>query len=53
MKLFIITNEAIESINKSHYCDNKDQKTTPEGLNKKFNTTIIARLSKKKKLTKF
>ena len=34
------------------YCDNIDLKSTPEGLNKKFEVNLFARKSKKKDLMK-
>ena len=45
-KLFIISNESIFGSQKSFFCDNLDMKSTPEGLNKKFDVRIIARKSK-------
>ncbi len=48
-KLFIISNESIYSDNSGSYCDNLDQKTTPEGLRDFFEVSIIARKSKKKR----
>ena len=47
--LFIITNESIYKNNNEFFCDNIDLKTTPEGLNKKFNVNIIARKSLKER----
>ena len=35
-KLFIFSNESINSLDNKFYCDNLDLKSTPEGLNKKF-----------------
>ena len=35
-KLFIFSNESISSNDGKFYCDNIDLKSTPEGLNKKF-----------------
>ena len=46
-KLFIISNESI-SHNEKFYCDNIDLKSTPEGLNKKFDVNLLGRKSKKK-----
>ena len=37
---------------KSFFCDNIDLKTTPEGLNKKFEVNLFGRKSKKKGLMK-
>lgn len=45
-KLFIISNESIFGSQKSFFCDNLDMKSTPEGLNQKFDVRIIARKSK-------
>ena len=46
-KLFIISNESIFNYEGSFFCDNIDLKSTPEGLNDKFQINIIGRLSKK------
>jgi len=46
-KLFIISNESIYSNEESFFCDNIELKTTPEGLNNKFEVNIISRYSKK------
>ena len=46
-KLFIISNESIHFQDGKFYCDNIDHKTTPEGLNKKFDITLFARKSNK------
>ena len=48
-KLFIISNESIFKKRNKFFCDNLDLKSTPEGLNKKFEVNIIARSSKKKR----
>ena len=48
-KLFIISNESISLQGGKFYCDNIDLKSTPEGLNKKFEVNLLARKSKKKK----
>jgi len=48
-KLFIISNESIFKKQNTFYCDNIDLKSTPEGLNKKFEVNIIARKSKKER----
>ena len=44
-KLFIITNESIFQNDNEYFCDNIDLKSTPEGLNKKFEVNLIARKS--------
>ena len=44
-KLFIFSNESINSLDGKFYCDNIDLKTTPEGLNKKFDVNLFARKS--------
>ena len=46
-KLFIISNESIHFQDGKFYCDNIDHKTTPEGLNKKFDISLFARKSNK------
>jgi glycosyltransferase involved in cell wall biosynthesis len=48
-KLFIISNESISLQGGKFYCDNIDLKSTPEGLNKKFEVNLLARKSKKKR----
>ena len=45
-KLFIISNENIFNSENEFYCDNIDLKSTPEGLNQKFEVSLIARKSK-------
>lgn len=45
-KLTIISNESIFNDENNFYCDNIDLKSTPEGLSKKFNITLIGRKSK-------
>ena len=45
-KLFIFSNESINSLDGKLYCDNIDLKTTPEGLNKKFDVNLFGRKSK-------
>ena len=35
----------------SFFCDNIDLKSTPEGLNKKFEVSIFGRKSSKKKIS--
>jgi len=49
MKLFIISNEHIFNKNKDFFCDNVDLKTLPEELSKKFETILVARISKKER----
>jgi len=46
-KLFIISNESIFNYEGSFFCDNIDLKSTPEGLNDKFEVNLIGRESKK------
>jgi len=46
-KLFIISNESIFNYEESFFCDNIDLKSTPEGLNNKFEVNLIGRESKK------
>ena len=46
-KLFIISNESIFNNEESFFCDNIDLKSTPEGLNNKFEVNLIGRESKK------
>jgi glycosyltransferase involved in cell wall biosynthesis len=48
-KLFIISNESIILEDGKFYCDNIDLKSTPEGLNKKFEVNLFARKSNKKR----
>ena len=48
-KLFIFSNESIQSNEGKSFCDNIDVKTTPEGLNKKFEVYLFGRKSKKKR----
>tara|TARA_X000001036_G_C20655944_1_gene796939 strand:+ start:23 stop:1036 length:1014 start_codon:yes stop_codon:yes gene_type:complete len=48
-KLFIISNESVFNYEGNFFCDNIDLKSTPEGLNKKFQVNLIARKSKKKR----
>ena len=45
-KLFIFSNESINSLDGKFYCDNIDLKTTPEGLNKNFDVNLFGRKSK-------
>ena len=44
-KLVIINKEKIFEKNKSFYCDNVDLKSIPEGLNKNFKVSVVARKS--------
>jgi len=46
-KLFIISNESIFNYEDSFFCDNIDLKSTPEGLNDRFEVNLIGRKSKK------
>ena len=46
-KLFIISNESVFNYEGNFFCDNIDLKSTPEGLNRKFQVNIICRSSKK------
>ena len=46
-KLFIISNESIFDYEESFFCDNIDLKSTPEGLDNKFEVNLIGRKSKK------
>jgi glycosyltransferase involved in cell wall biosynthesis len=46
-KLFIFSNESILSHEEKFFCDNIDLKTTPEGLNKKFEINLFGRKTKK------
>ena len=48
-KLFIISNESVSIQDDKFYCDNIDLKSTPEGLNKKFEVNLFARKSNKKR----
>ena len=48
-KLFIFSNESILSNEGKFFCDNIDLKTTPEGLNKKFEINLFGRKTKKNK----
>ena len=48
-KLFIFSNESISAEDNKFYCDNLDLKSTPEGLNKKFEVNLIGRKSTKKR----
>ena len=44
-KLFIFSNESIFIQDQKFFCDNIDLKSTPEGLNKKFEVNLIGRKS--------
>ena len=46
-KLFIFSNESILPHEGKFFCDNIDLKTTPEGLNKKFEVNLFGRKTKK------
>ena len=46
-KLFIFSNESIFFNSNKFFCDNIDLKTTPEGLNKKYETYLFGRKSSK------
>jgi glycosyltransferase involved in cell wall biosynthesis len=46
-KLFIFSNESILFYEGKFFCDNIDLKTTPEGLNKKFEINLFGRKTKK------
>lgn len=46
-KLFIFSNESILLHEGKFFCDNIDLKTTPEGLNKKFEINLFGRKTKK------
>ena len=48
-KLFIFSNESISTEDNKYYCDNLDLKSTPEGLNKKFEVNLLGRKSLKKR----
>ena len=48
-KLFIFSNESISIDENKFYCDNLDLKSTPEGLNKKFEVNLLGRKSVKKR----
>ena len=48
-KLFIFTNESIFSQDEKFFCDNIDLKSSPEGLNKKFEVNLFGRKSSKKR----
>ena len=48
-KLFIFSNESIFIQDQKYFCDNIDLKSSPEGLNKKFEVNLIGRKSSKKR----
>ena len=48
-KLFIFTNESIFLQDEKFFCDNIDLKSSPEGLNKKFEVNLLGRKSFKKR----
>ena len=48
-KLFIFSNESIHINENKFFCDNIDLKSTPEGLNKKFEVYLFGRKSLKKR----
>ena len=48
-KLFIFSNESIFTQDEKFFCDNIDIKSTPEGLNKKFEIHLFGRKSNTKR----
>jgi len=48
-KLFIFSNESIFFQEEKFFCDNLDLKSSPEGLNKKFEVNLFGRKSSKKR----
>ena len=48
-KLFIFSNESIFKQDEKYFCDNIDIKSSPEGLNKKFEVILFGRRSSKKR----
>ena len=48
-KLFIFSNESIFKQDEKYFCDNIDIKSSPEGLNKKFEVILFGRKSSKKR----
>jgi hypothetical protein len=48
-KLFIFSNEQVFSQEEKFYCDNIDLKSSPEGLNKRFEVNLFARKSYNKR----
>ena len=49
-KLFIFSNESIFTQEEKYFCDNIDLKSSPEGLNKKFEVNLLGRKSSKKRV---
>ena len=49
-KLFIFSNESIFFQDGKYFCDNLDLKSSPEGLNKKFEVNLLGRKSTKKRV---
>ena len=48
-KFFIFSNESILPHEGKFFCDNIDLKSTPEGLNKKFEINLFGRKSNKQR----
>ena len=48
-KLFIFSNEKINIQDGKFFCDNIDLKSSPEGLNKKFDVNLFGKKSLKSK----
>ena len=48
-KLFVFSSERISVEDDKYFCDNLDLKSTPEGLNKKFEVNLFGRKSFKKR----
>ena len=48
-KLFIFSNESISFQDEKYFCDNIDLKSSPEGLNKKFEVNLFGRRSFKRR----
>ena len=51
-KLFIFSNESIFIQDEKYFCDNIDLKSSPEGLNKKFEVNLLAESPLRKEHTK-
>ena len=49
-KLFIFSNESIFTKEEKYFCDNIDLKSSPEGLNKKFEVNLLGRKSSRKRV---
>jgi len=49
-KLFIFSNESIYIQDEKYFCDNIDLKSSPEGLNKKFEVNLFGRKSSRKRV---